>query len=147
MRIDCIVAIKVLPAEFSERPELRERFEREARTLGNLKHPHICVLHDIGHAQIADQSQSANRRSQNRRSQNRRSQSAKRRSTVGTIPLFSIFSIFDLRLTIHYLVMEYLEGETVADRLKKGALLPHGDTHGIACKSLATIDHPGMSGT
>ncbi|MBI4458551.1 MAG: serine/threonine-protein kinase [Acidobacteria bacterium] len=74
-RLDRIVAIKVLPPHFADRPELRDRFEREARTIANLKHPHICVLYDIGHEN-------------------------------GT----------------HYLVMEYLEGETLAQRLEKGPL-------------------------
>jgi eukaryotic-like serine/threonine-protein kinase len=74
-RLDRIVAIKVLPVHLADNPELRERFEREARTIGSLNHPHICVLHDIGHQDGID-----------------------------------------------YLVMEYLEGETLAERLKKGAL-------------------------
>ena len=41
-RLDRLVAIKTLPAHLAERPNLRERFEREAKTLANLKHPHIC---------------------------------------------------------------------------------------------------------
>src|SRR5215469_12876037 len=43
------VAIKVLPAHFCSDPVRRQRFEREARTISSLNHPHICVLHDIGH--------------------------------------------------------------------------------------------------
>jgi len=43
------VAIKVLSPHLAETPELRARFEREARTISQLDHPHICVLHDIGH--------------------------------------------------------------------------------------------------
>ena len=74
-RLDRIVAIKVLPAHLSDRPELRERFEREAKTIASLNHPHICVLHDIGHQDGID-----------------------------------------------FLVMEYLEGETLAQRLIKGPL-------------------------
>src|SRR6201998_615611 len=74
-RLDRTVAVKILPDHFSDRAELRERFEREARTIASLNHPHICVLHDIGQQD-------------------------------GT----------------GYLVMEYLEGETLADRLKKGPL-------------------------
>src|ERR1700730_17245631 len=58
-----------------DRAELRERFEREAKTIASLNHPHICVLHDIGQQDGTD-----------------------------------------------YLVMEYLEGETLAERLKKGPL-------------------------
>jgi plasmid maintenance system killer protein len=48
-RLERIVAIKVLPTHLAERSELRERFEREARTIASLNHPHICTLHDIGH--------------------------------------------------------------------------------------------------
>lgn len=46
-RLDRIVAIKVLPLHLADRAELRERFEREARTIASLNHPHICVLYDI----------------------------------------------------------------------------------------------------
>jgi serine/threonine protein kinase len=71
------VAIKVLPAHLSANPELRARFEREARAISRLNHPHICTLHDIGHHEGID-----------------------------------------------YLVMECLEGETLAARLGKGPLPP-----------------------
>jgi eukaryotic-like serine/threonine-protein kinase len=74
-RLDRIVAIKVLPTHLADRSELRERFEREARTIASLNHPHICTLYDIGQQDGVD-----------------------------------------------YLVMEYLEGETLAQRLMKGAL-------------------------
>ena len=74
-RLDQIVAIKVLPPHLADSPELRERFEREARTIASLNHPHICTLYDVGH-------------------QN------------GT----------------NFLVMEYLEGETLAQRIVKGPL-------------------------
>ena len=74
-RLDRIVAIKVLPTHPADRSELRERFEREARTIAGLNHPHICTLFDIGQQDGID-----------------------------------------------YLVMEYLEGETLAQRLVKGAL-------------------------
>jgi len=74
-RLDRIVAIKVLPAHLADKPELRERFEREARTIASLNHPHICTLYDIGHQDGID-----------------------------------------------FLVMEYLEGETLAQRLLKGPL-------------------------
>src|SRR6202049_2166695 len=74
-RLDRIVAIKVLPTHLASRPELRERFEREARSIASLNHPHICTLHDIGHQDGTD-----------------------------------------------FLVMEYLEGETLAQRLNKGFL-------------------------
>jgi eukaryotic-like serine/threonine-protein kinase len=47
-RLDREVAIKVLPAEVSGREDSRQRFEREARAISRLHHPHICALHDIG---------------------------------------------------------------------------------------------------
>src|SRR6202051_37075 len=70
-----IVAIKVLPAHLADRAELRERFDREAKTIASLNHPHICTLFDTGHQDEID-----------------------------------------------FLVMEYLEGETLAQRLLKGSL-------------------------
>src|SRR5262245_58549143 len=42
------VAIKVLPEALSATPELRARFEREAKSVSQLNHPNICVLHDVG---------------------------------------------------------------------------------------------------
>ncbi len=48
-RLDRTVAIKVLPEELSANPEVRARFEREARAASSLNHPNICVLHDVGH--------------------------------------------------------------------------------------------------
>jgi serine/threonine protein kinase/Tol biopolymer transport system component len=69
------VAIKILPAQLSTDPVRKQRFEREAKTISSLNHPHICVLHDVG-------------------------------SQDG----------------IDYLVMECVEGETLAKRLEKGAL-------------------------
>jgi serine/threonine protein kinase len=47
-RLDRTVAIKILPAELSADPDRRVRFEREARAIAALSHPHICTLHDIG---------------------------------------------------------------------------------------------------
>ena len=47
-RLNRIVAIKVLPKHFSEQAGLRQRFEREARAIASLNHPHICTLYDIG---------------------------------------------------------------------------------------------------
>ena len=69
------VAIKVLPQHLSSSPEQKARFEREARTISTLNHPHICHLYDIG-------------------------------SEDGT----------------DFLVMELLEGETLADRLRRGTI-------------------------
>ena len=47
-RLNRAVAIKVLPPEVSSDPDRRARFEREAKTVAGLNHPHICTLHDIG---------------------------------------------------------------------------------------------------
>ena len=47
-RLGRTVAIKVLAAHLSADPDLRERFEREARAASALNHPHICTIHDIG---------------------------------------------------------------------------------------------------
>jgi len=74
-RLDRTVAIKVLPEHLSSNTELRQRFEREARAISNLSHPHICTLHDVGHQDGID-----------------------------------------------YLVMEFIEGESLADRVAKCAL-------------------------
>ncbi len=46
-RLDRTVAIKVLPAELASDPDRRERFEREAKAIAALNHPHICTLHDV----------------------------------------------------------------------------------------------------
>jgi serine/threonine protein kinase len=73
-RLDRSVAIKVLPEHISSDPKSKQRFEREARTIAGLNHPHICVLHDVGHQGGVD-----------------------------------------------FLVMEYLGGVTLAERLAKGA--------------------------
>jgi hypothetical protein len=48
IRLDRTVAIKILPAQFSFDPVRKQRFEREAKTISSLNHPHICVLHDVG---------------------------------------------------------------------------------------------------
>jgi Tol biopolymer transport system component len=74
-RLDRTVAIKVLPSDLASDSERRQRFEREARAISSLNHPHICTLHDIGHQDGLD-----------------------------------------------YLVLEYLDGETLQQRLVKGAL-------------------------
>ena len=74
-RLDRSVAIKTLPAEFATNAQLRLRFEREAKVISQLTHPHICTLYDVGHDRGLD-----------------------------------------------YLVMEYLEGETLAERIQKGPL-------------------------
>ena len=47
-RLDRTVAIKLLPDHIASDAELRERFEREARMISSLSHPHICTLYDVG---------------------------------------------------------------------------------------------------
>src|SRR6266699_9396 len=74
-RLDRIVAIKVLSSQLASDPQFRERFDREARTISQLDHPHICALYDEGEHD-------------------------------GTA----------------FLVMQYLDGETLEARLKKGTL-------------------------
>src|SRR5271155_3998327 len=74
-RLDRTVAIKILTQGVADTPEVRQRFEREARAVSSLSHPHICVLYDVGNQD-----------------------------------------------GIEYLVMEYLEGETLAARIAKGPL-------------------------
>ena len=80
-RLGRTVAIKVLLSHIAADEPARERFEREARVVARLSHPHICTLHDIGTYRAP--------------------------SGQGPVP---------------YLVMECLDGETLADRLARGAL-------------------------
>jgi Tol biopolymer transport system component len=74
-RLDRTVAIKVLAPDVARDPDVRERFDREARTIASLTHPHICTLHDVGHEGGLD-----------------------------------------------FLVLEFVEGETLAARLQSGRL-------------------------
>ena len=74
-RLDRSVAIKVLPEHVAADPDLKQRFEREAKTISSLNHPHICTLHDVGNQDGID-----------------------------------------------FLVMEFIDGDTLAQRLEKGAL-------------------------
>ena len=74
-RLERTVAVKVLSAHLSSSAESRQRFEREAKTISQLSHPHICALYDVGNQD-----------------------------------------------GVEYLVMEYLEGETLSERLLKGSL-------------------------
>ena len=48
-RLDRSVAVKILPPAFAEDEERRQRFEREAKAISSLNHPHICTLFDVGH--------------------------------------------------------------------------------------------------
>src|SRR5262245_20066284 len=74
-RLDRIVAIKVMTGALAGDPDLRLRFEQEARAIAALNHPHICTIHDVGRHEDVD-----------------------------------------------YLVMEFLEGETLADRIRRAPL-------------------------
>jgi serine/threonine protein kinase len=74
-RLERTVAIKVLPPHLSSSEEMRQRFEREAKTISQITHPHICALYDVGREGDTE-----------------------------------------------FLVMEYLEGESLADRLARGPL-------------------------
>src|SRR2546427_6064348 len=47
-RLERDVAVKVLPEHLTSNDELRQRFEREAKTISQLSHPHICALYDVG---------------------------------------------------------------------------------------------------
>ena len=47
-RLDRTVAIKILPETLAADPQFRDRFDREARTISQLTHPHICTLYDVG---------------------------------------------------------------------------------------------------
>jgi Tol biopolymer transport system component len=74
-RLNRPVAIRVLPAGFSEDPQLKQRLDRDTQTLASLKHPNICAIVDAGREAGAD-----------------------------------------------YVVTEYIEGETLAQRLTRGPL-------------------------
>jgi serine/threonine protein kinase len=97
-RLSRTVAVKVLPALLHVDPVARERFEREARAISSLNHPHICTLHDIGHQDGID-----------------------------------------------FLVMEYVEGETLAARLARGAL-PLDQALGYAIDLASALDRAHRSG-
>src|SRR5690348_3604931 len=97
-RLDRTVAIKILPSQFSSDPVHQERFQREAKTISQLNHPHICVLHDVGHQDGTD-----------------------------------------------YLVLECVEGETLAKRLEKGAL-PLEQTLKLGTQIADALDQAHRSG-
>jgi serine/threonine protein kinase len=92
------VAIKVLPQHLSDQPEVRARFEREARTVSALNHPHICTLYDVGREGGTD-----------------------------------------------FLVMELVEGETLAQRISRGAL-PSGDVLRIGSQIADALDRAHRAG-
>src|SRR5687768_8694140 len=89
-RLERVVAIKVISGPAALDPSFRERFEREARAISALDHPHICTLYDVGHEEGVD-----------------------------------------------FLVMQLLEGETLADRLARGSR-PASDPSSGAAVSAAT---------
>lgn len=92
------VAVKVLPQHLSSNPEVRTRFEREAKTVSSLNHPHICTLFDVGREGQTD-----------------------------------------------YLVMELIEGETLATRLAKGAM-PVADVLRIGAEIADALDRAHRAG-
>ncbi len=53
-RLERMVAVKILPAKFSSDHTHKQRFEREAKTISQLNHPHICTLYDVGSQDGAD---------------------------------------------------------------------------------------------
>jgi Tol biopolymer transport system component/predicted Ser/Thr protein kinase len=97
-RLDREVAIKVLPSHLSQSPDLRSRFEREAKAISGLQHPNICVLYDVGRQDGVD-----------------------------------------------FLVMEYLEGETLAARLARKPITPD-ETLRIGIEVADALDKAHRSG-
>ena len=97
-RLDRIVAIKVLPDTLATDPQFRERFDREARAISQLDHPHICSLYDVGEER-------------------------------GT----------------SFLVMQYLEGDTLAARLEKGPL-PLNEALVLAAQIASALDSAHRAG-
>ena len=108
VRLDRMVAIKVLSREFAADRNRRERFEREARAVAALNHPNICDLHDVGEAPDPE--------------------------GPGTPPA-----------SIPFLVMEYLEGQTLADRLVRGPL-PIQEALRDAIELASALDHAHQQG-
>src|SRR5439155_8814440 len=53
-RLNRDVAIKAIPASLAGDEQLRQRFEREAKAISSLNHPHICTLYDVGHTTSQD---------------------------------------------------------------------------------------------
>ena len=104
-RLERTVAIKVLPEHVASDPDLRQRFEREAKTISSLNHPHICTLYDVGRAIPQDPHPGPLPEGEGVAG------GAATRRPKAAQPLL-----------VDFLVMEYLEGDTLAQRLEKGAL-------------------------
>src|SRR5215472_3134724 len=97
-RLDRTVAIKVLNSTLVASPNLRSRFEREAKTISQLNHPNICTLYDVGHEDGTD-----------------------------------------------YLVMEFLQGESLEERLKRGPL-PLKELVSIGCDIADALERAHRAG-
>jgi Tol biopolymer transport system component len=95
-RLDRTVALKILP--HSKDSDRGQRFEREARAISQLQHPHICALYDVGNQD-----------------------------------------------GVEYLVMEFLEGQTLAQRIEKGPL-PIVELVGTAMQIAEALDHAHRAG-
>src|SRR5215470_13462719 len=91
------VAVKVIAPELAGNSEFIERFRREAKTIGLLRHPNIVNVTDFGVTGSADE-------------------------------------------TVAYLVMEYLEGQTLAERLKNGRPMPINEAIAILSQTCDAMD-------
>ena len=123
-RLDRSVAVKVLPAALAADPEFRERFEREAKSISALNHPNICTLHDVGRLRVSDASASQGRL---RVSDASASAAASADQSASQAP------------ELDFLVMEYLEGDTLASRLTRGAM-PLADALKIAGEIASALE-------
>jgi len=110
-RLDRTVAIKILSPALADDVQFRERFEREARAISALEHPHICALYDVGEF------------------------SGSRIPDPGS-------RIPDTRAPLRYLVIQYLDGETLEARIAKGPLpLPEALTIAIQIADALSAAH------
>src|SRR5438093_3595572 len=91
-RLDRIVAVKILPPALAADAVFRERFDREARAISSLDHPHICALHDVGE-----------------------------------------------QAGLAYIVMQFVEGDTLADRLRRGAV-SYAEASAIAVQIASALE-------